>query len=79
MIAEANRLPYGLAAYAWTANSRRQKIVAREIESGMVGINSVMIGGADSPFGGVQLVGPRQRGRARRGAGLPGPKVIHEG
>ena len=57
MIAEANRLPYGLAAYAWTADSRRQKIVAREIESGMVGINSVMIGGADSPFGGVRWSG----------------------
>ncbi|WP_129791854.1 NAD-dependent succinate-semialdehyde dehydrogenase [Sphingosinicella sp. CPCC 101087] len=57
MIAEANRLPYGLAAYAWTKDSRRQKVVAREIESGMVGINSVMIGGADSPFGGVKWSG----------------------
>jgi succinate-semialdehyde dehydrogenase/glutarate-semialdehyde dehydrogenase len=57
MIAEANRLPYGLAAYAWTRDSRRQKAVAREIESGMVGINSVMIGGADSPFGGVRWSG----------------------
>src|SRR4029453_532939 len=47
MIAEANRLPYGLAAYAWTADSRRQKKLAREIESGMIGINSVMIGGGD--------------------------------
>jgi succinate-semialdehyde dehydrogenase/glutarate-semialdehyde dehydrogenase len=25
MIAEANRLPYGLAAYAWTENARRQR------------------------------------------------------
>ncbi|MBC2778620.1 NAD-dependent succinate-semialdehyde dehydrogenase [Parasphingopyxis marina] len=57
MIAEANRLPYGLAAYAWTADSARQKRIAREIESGMVGINSTMIGGADSPFGGVKWSG----------------------
>jgi succinate-semialdehyde dehydrogenase/glutarate-semialdehyde dehydrogenase len=57
MIAEANRLPYGLAAYAWTADAARQKRIAREIESGMVGINSTMIGGADSPFGGVKWSG----------------------
>ena len=25
MIAEANRLPYGLAAYAWTGDFRRQQ------------------------------------------------------
>jgi len=57
MIAEANRLPYGLAAYVWTEDSRRQKRVAREIEAGMVGVNTSMIGGADSPFGGVKWSG----------------------
>jgi succinate-semialdehyde dehydrogenase/glutarate-semialdehyde dehydrogenase len=57
MLAEANRLPYGLAAYAWTRDAQRQRRVAREIESGMVGINSAMIGGADSPFGGVKWSG----------------------
>jgi len=57
MIAEANRLPYGLAAYVWTEDSRRQKRVAREVEAGMVGVNTSMIGGADSPFGGVKWSG----------------------
>ena len=57
MIAEANRLPYGLAAYAWTQDSKRQRRLAREIESGMVGINTIMIGGADAPFGGVKWSG----------------------
>lgn len=57
MLAEANRLPYGLAAYVWTEDSRRQKRVAREIEAGMVGVNTSMIGGADSPFGGVKWSG----------------------
>ncbi len=57
MITEANRLPYGLAAYAWTRDDRRQKRLAREIESGMIGINTTMIGGADSPFGGVKWSG----------------------
>lgn len=57
MIAEANRLPYGLAAYAWTADAQRQRRIAREIEAGMVGVNTSMIGGADSPFGGVKWSG----------------------
>ena len=57
MLAEANRLPYGLAAYVWTEDSRRQRRVAREIEAGMVGVNTSMIGGADSPFGGVKWSG----------------------
>jgi succinate-semialdehyde dehydrogenase/glutarate-semialdehyde dehydrogenase len=57
MIAEANRLPYGLASYAWTGNTKRQQRLARELEAGMVGINSHMIGAADSPFGGVKWSG----------------------
>ena len=57
MIAEANRLPDGLAAYCWTADSARLKRLAREVEAGMVGLNSVAIGGADTPFGGVKWSG----------------------
>ena len=57
MVEEANRLPYGLAAYCWTRDDRRQKRLAREVESGMIGINTPMIGGADSPFGGVKWSG----------------------
>ncbi|MFC3443618.1 NAD-dependent succinate-semialdehyde dehydrogenase [Sphingobium rhizovicinum] len=57
MIAEANRLPYGLAAYVWTSDAARQRRVARTIEAGMVGINTAMIGGSDSPFGGVRWSG----------------------
>ena len=57
MVEEANRLPYGLAAYCWTADAKRQKRLAREVEAGMVGINTPMIGGADAPFGGVKWSG----------------------
>ena len=78
MLAEANRLPYGLAAYVWTEDSRRQKRVAREIEAGMVGVNSSMIGGADSPFGGVKWSG---HGSEDGPEGLQAcliTKVVHE-
>ena len=57
MIAEANRLPYGLAAYAWTQDAARRLRLGRRLEAGMVGINTTMIGGGDSPFGGVKSSG----------------------
>lgn len=57
MIAEANRLPYGLAAYAWTNDPKRRMRLARHVETGMLGINTNMIGGADAPFGGVKWSG----------------------
>jgi succinate-semialdehyde dehydrogenase/glutarate-semialdehyde dehydrogenase len=79
MIAEANRLPYGLAAYAWTANARRQKVLAREIESGMVGINSMMIGGADSPFGGVKWSGHGSEDGPEGVEACLVLKAVHEG
>jgi succinate-semialdehyde dehydrogenase / glutarate-semialdehyde dehydrogenase len=57
MIAEANRLPYGLAAYSWTNDARRQKRLAREVEAGMFCINTTALGGPDTPFGGVKWSG----------------------
>lgn len=53
-IAEANRLPYGLGAYAFTENGRRQNRLADAIETGMIGINGVQLSQGDSPFGGVK-------------------------
>jgi succinate-semialdehyde dehydrogenase/glutarate-semialdehyde dehydrogenase len=53
-IEQANRLPYGLAAFCFTENGRRALLLGDAIESGMVGINTTMIAGADSPFGGVK-------------------------
>jgi succinate-semialdehyde dehydrogenase/glutarate-semialdehyde dehydrogenase len=79
MIEEANRLPYGLAAYAWTRDSRRQKILAREIESGMVGINTNMIGGADAPFGGVRWSGHGSEDGPEGVEACLVTKAVHEG
>lgn len=53
-IAEANRLPFGLAAYCFTENGRRQNRLGDEIEAGMVAINSVRLSWPDAPFGGVK-------------------------
>lgn len=56
-IEQANRLPYGLAAFAFTENGRRANLLGDAIESGMVGINTFAISVADSPFGGVKESG----------------------
>ena len=53
-IEQANRLPFGLAAYCFTENGRRQNLLGDAIEAGMVAINSVRLSWPDSPFGGVK-------------------------
>ncbi len=53
-IAHANRLPFGLAAYCFTENARRQNILIDAIEAGMIGINNVRLSWPDSPFGGIK-------------------------
>jgi len=53
-IQQANRLPFGLAAYCFTENGRRQNLLGDEIEAGMVAINNVRLSWPDSPFGGVK-------------------------
>ncbi|HEX7711286.1 MAG TPA: NAD-dependent succinate-semialdehyde dehydrogenase [Sphingomonadaceae bacterium] len=79
MIAEANRLPYGLAAYAWTGDTKRQQRLARELEAGMVGINSHMIGAADSPFGGVKWSGHGKEDGPEGVLACMVQKAVHEG
>ncbi|WP_158912613.1 NAD-dependent succinate-semialdehyde dehydrogenase [Caulobacter sp. S45] len=58
----ANSLPYGLAAYAFTADADRQVRLADGIESGMVGLNTFHIAAADTPFGGVKDSGHGSEG-----------------
>lgn len=57
VIQQANRLPYGLAAYAFTQNNRRVNLLGEQLEAGLVGINSYLISVRDSPFGGVKESG----------------------
>lgn len=78
-ITEANRLPYGLAAYAWTQDGARQKRLAREVETGMLGINTTMIGGADSPFGGVKWSGHGSEDGPEGVEACLVTKAVHEG
>jgi succinate-semialdehyde dehydrogenase / glutarate-semialdehyde dehydrogenase len=79
MIAEANRLPYGLAAYSWTQDSARQKRLAREIETGMFCVNTVMLGGPDTPFGGVKWSGHGSEDGPEGVMACLVLKTVHEG
>ncbi|RYY27418.1 MAG: NAD-dependent succinate-semialdehyde dehydrogenase [Sphingomonadales bacterium] len=56
-IEQANRLPFGLAAYCFTENGRRQNLLGDAIEAGMVMINQVRATWPDSPFGGIKESG----------------------
>ncbi|MEP2989916.1 MAG: NAD-dependent succinate-semialdehyde dehydrogenase [Parasphingorhabdus sp.] len=56
-IEQANRLPLGLAAYAFTSNLHTANIVGDAIEAGMIGINNLTVSPGDAPFGGVKESG----------------------
>ena len=51
---EANRLPYGLAAYAYTRSTERATRVQQGVESGMISINHHGLALPETPFGGVK-------------------------
>jgi succinate-semialdehyde dehydrogenase/glutarate-semialdehyde dehydrogenase len=53
-VQEANRLPFGLAAYAWTRSAKTANAIASEVETGMMSINHMGLGIPEVPFGGVK-------------------------
>ncbi|AMY68610.1 NAD-dependent succinate-semialdehyde dehydrogenase [Frigidibacter mobilis] len=53
-IAEANRLPFGLAAYAWTGSAAAAGRIAAEVEAGMTTINHLGLALPEVPFGGIK-------------------------
>jgi succinate-semialdehyde dehydrogenase / glutarate-semialdehyde dehydrogenase len=63
-IAEANRLPYGLAAYAYTRSQKTAAVLAGAIESGMVSVNHHGLALPEVPFGGVKDSGYGSEGGA---------------
>jgi succinate-semialdehyde dehydrogenase/glutarate-semialdehyde dehydrogenase len=57
VVERANSLPFGLAAYAFTASTRTATLISDALESGMVGVNSLAISTPETPFGGVKESG----------------------
>jgi succinate-semialdehyde dehydrogenase/glutarate-semialdehyde dehydrogenase len=54
VVAEANRLPYGLASYAFTTSGRTAQALAAGVEVGMMTINHLGLALPELPFGGVK-------------------------
>ncbi len=54
VVEEANRLPFGLASYAYTRSAKTANMIAAEVEAGMMSINHHGLGLPEIPFGGVK-------------------------
>ncbi len=64
VVAEANRLPYGLASYAYTSSLKTAAAIGAAVESGMMSINHHGLGMPEIPFGGVKDSGYGSEGGA---------------
>jgi succinate-semialdehyde dehydrogenase / glutarate-semialdehyde dehydrogenase len=56
-IAEANRLPFGLASYVWTSDLGAANRITTAIEAGSVAVNSWLPSRPETPFGGFHESG----------------------
>ena len=56
-VEEANRLGYGLAAYALTRSAATAGELTRTLEAGVLGINTFAVVSPETPFGGVKESG----------------------
>ena len=53
-IAEANRLPFGLAGYAFTRSIKNAHLLSQRLEVGMLWINQPAAPSPEMPFGGIK-------------------------
>jgi succinate-semialdehyde dehydrogenase / glutarate-semialdehyde dehydrogenase len=61
-IVEANRLPYGLAAFGFSNRNDRTHAMVRGIETGMLSINHFGLAAPETPFGGIKDSGHGSEG-----------------
>lgn len=54
IIDEANRLPFGLAAYAFTRSRSTAAALSEGVEAGLLAINSLVVSSPETPFGGIK-------------------------
>jgi succinate-semialdehyde dehydrogenase/glutarate-semialdehyde dehydrogenase len=69
VVAQANRLPFALAAYVFTRSLRKTHDTVDRLEAGVVGVNTFVASTAETPFG-----GSKDSGWGREG----GPTAIRD-
>ena len=57
VIARANRLPFGLAAYAFTEDPALIARLKEDVETGLLAVNSTVVSVPETPFGGIKHSG----------------------
>ena len=77
-VREANRLPAGLASYAWTRSARTAQQIGGAIQAGMVSINHLGLGMPETPFGGVKDSGYGSEGGTEALEAYLNPKFISQ-
>jgi succinate-semialdehyde dehydrogenase/glutarate-semialdehyde dehydrogenase len=75
-VREANRLPAGLASYAWTRSARTAQQIGGALQAGMVSINHLGLGMPETPFGGVKDSGYGSEGGTEALEAYLNPKFI---
>jgi succinate-semialdehyde dehydrogenase/glutarate-semialdehyde dehydrogenase len=78
-IEEANRLPYGLAAYAYTRSIRTSTALAERTESGMLSVNHYGLALPETPFGGVKDSGFGSEGGSEAVEAYLATKFVSQG
>ena len=76
VLGEANRLPFGLASYAFTRSAKTANAVATGLEAGMVTVNHIGLSLPEVPFGGVKDSGYGSEGGAEAIESYLNPKFV---
>jgi len=77
-VQEANRLPFGLAAYAWTKSAKTANAIASQVETGMITINHLGLAIPEVPFGGVKDSGYGSEGGTEAIEAYLNPKFVSQ-
>lgn len=73
---EANRLPFGLASYAFTRSAKTATAIGAAVEAGMMSINSFALALPEVPFGGIKDSGFGSEGGTEAMEGYLNTKFI---
>ncbi len=79
VINRANALPYGLASYLFTRDTDRCLRVSNALQTGLVGINTFVLNGPETPWGGVRDSGYGREGGIEGLASYTTTKFVSQG